>query len=137
MLNKVDLGAKLKKSDLKKLLDEKLGYELGKAQRAARDAGMPVIMVFEGWRHSRRSEIVGKMMQFMDARGFHVYTSTRIPELERQQPFFTSFWKRLPAPGHITVYRHGWYYLKNDIEVKNESKSTRVTYDQINAFENS
>ena len=48
MLNKVDLGAKLKKSDLKKLLEEKLGYELGKAQRAARDAGMPVIMVFEG-----------------------------------------------------------------------------------------
>ena len=70
MLNKVNLDAKLKKSDLKKLLDEKLGYELGKAQRAARDAGMPVIMVFEGWRHSRRSEIVGKMMQYMDARGF-------------------------------------------------------------------
>ena len=68
MLNKVNLDAKLKKSDLKKLLDEKLGYELGKAQRAARDAGMPVIMVFEGWRHSRRSEIVGKMMQYMDAR---------------------------------------------------------------------
>ena len=56
MLNKVNLDAKLKKSDLKKLLDEKLGYELGKAQRAARDAGMPVIMVFEGWRHSRRGE---------------------------------------------------------------------------------
>ena len=56
MLNKVNLDAKLKKSDLKKLLDEKLGYELGKAQRAARDAGMPVIMVFEGWRHSRRED---------------------------------------------------------------------------------
>ena len=117
MLNKVNLDAKLKKSDLKKLLDEKLGYELGKAQRAARDAGMPVIMVFEGWRHSRRSEIVGKMMQ------------------ERQQPFFTTFWKRLPPPGNIFVYRHSWYYLKNDIEVKNEAKSTRVTFDQINAFE--
>ena len=69
MLNKVNLDAKLKKSDLKKLLDEKLGYELGKAQRAARDAGMPVIMVFEGWRHSRRSEIVGKMM-------YHVLETT-------------------------------------------------------------
>ena len=86
MLKKVDLDAKLKKSELKKLLDEKLGYELGKAQRAARDAGMPVIMVFEGWRHSRRSEIVGKMMQFMDARGFHVYTATRISEKEKLQP---------------------------------------------------
>ncbi len=135
MLNKVNLDAKLKKSDLKKLLDEKLGYELGKAQRAARDAGMPVIMVFEGWRHSRRSEIVGKMMQYMDARGFRVFTSTRVTEQERQQPFFTTFWKRLPPPGNIFVYRHSWYYLKNDIEVKNEEKSTRVTFDQINAFE--
>ena len=115
MLNKVNLDAKLKKSDLKKLLDEKLGYELGKAQRAARDAGMPVIMVFEGWRHSRRSEIVGKMMQYMDARGFRVFTSTRITEQERQQPFFTTFWHRLPPPGNIFVYRHSWYYLKNDI----------------------
>ena len=102
---------------------------------AKRDAGMPVIMVFEGWRHSRRSEIVGKMMQYMDARGFRVFTSTRITEQERQQPFFTTFWHRLPPPGNIFVYRHGWYYLKNDIEVKNEAKSTRVTFDQINAFE--
>ena len=44
---------------------------------------MPVIMVFEGWRHSRRSEIVGKMMQYMDARGFRVFTSTRITEHPR------------------------------------------------------
>ena len=86
MLKKVNLDAKLKKSELKKLLDDKLGYELGKAQRAAREAGMPVIMVFEGWRHSRRSEIVGKMMQYMDARGFRVFTSTRVTEQERQQP---------------------------------------------------
>ena len=91
MLNKVNLDAKLKKSELKKLLDDKLGYELGKAQRAAREAGMPVIMIFEGWRHSRRSEIVGKMMQYMDARGFRVFTSTRIPEAERQKKFFSTF----------------------------------------------
>ena len=135
MLKKVNLEAKLKKSELKKLLDDKLGYELGKAQRAAREAGMPIIMVFEGWRNSRRGEIVGKMMQYMDARGFRVFTSTRIPETERQQPFFTSFWKRLPPPGHIFVYRHSWYYLKNDIEVKSETKSTRTNFDEINAFE--
>ena len=135
MLNKVNLDAKLKKSELKKLLDDKLGYELGKAQRAAREAGMPVIMIFEGWRHSRRSEIVGKMMQYMDARGFRVFTSTRIPEADRQMPFFSMFWRYLPPPGHIRVYRHSWYYLKNDIEVKNEAKSTRTTYDEINAFE--
>ena len=55
MLNKVNLDAKLKKSDLKKLLDEKLGYELGKAQRAARDAGMPVIMVLRSRRGSSLS----------------------------------------------------------------------------------
>ena len=124
MLNKVNLDAKLKKSDLKKLLDEKLGYELGKAQRAARDAGMPVIMVFEGWRHSRRSEIVGKMMQYMDARGFRVFTSTRITEQERQQPFFTTFWKRLPPPGNIFVYRHSWYYQQQEKNKKAIIKET-------------
>lgn len=117
MLKNVDLKAKLKKSELKKLLDEKLGYELGKAQRAARDAGMPVIIVFEGWRNSRRSEILGKMMEFMDARGFHVYTSSRITDEQRKQPFFTNFWKRLPPPGHMVIYRHGWYYLKMKLKL--------------------
>ena len=42
MLNQVDLGTKMKKEELKEVLDEKLGYELGKAQRHARAAGMPV-----------------------------------------------------------------------------------------------
>ena len=53
MLNQVDLGTKMKKEELKEVLDEKLGYELGKVQRHARAAGMPVILVIEGWRHSR------------------------------------------------------------------------------------
>ena len=80
MLNQVDVGTKMKKEELKEVLDEKLGYELGRVQRHARAAGMPVILVIEGWRHSRRSEIVGTMMQFMDARGFRVYSSTKFNE---------------------------------------------------------
>lgn len=135
MLNQVDLGTKMKKEDLKEVLDETLGYELGQAQRDARAAGMPVILVIEGWRHSRRSEIVGTMMQFMDARGFRVYSSTKFNEEDRRMPFFSKFWRQLPAPGNMSVYRHSWYYLKNAIKVKKENESVTTSFEHINAFE--
>ena len=135
MLNQVDLGTKMKKEELKEVLDEKLGYELGKAQRHARAAGMPVILVIEGWRHSRRSEIVGTMMQFMDARGFRVYSSTKFNEEDRRMPFFSKFWRQLPEPGNMSVYRHSWYYLKNAIKVKKENEAVSTSFEHINAFE--
>lgn len=135
MLKQVDLAAKLKKEELKKALDEKLGYELGKVQRDAREAGLPVILVFEGWRHSRRSEIVGDMMQYMDARGFRVYSSSKFTSAERRLPFFTKFWQQLPAPGNMAVYRHSWYYLKNHLEVEEDPVSAGTSLAHINAFE--
>lgn len=135
MLKQVDLGAKLKKDELKKALDERLGYELGKVQRDAREAGLPVILLFEGWRHSRRSDIVGTMMQYMDARGFRVYSSSKFTAEDRRMPFFTRFWQQLPAPGNMTVYRHSWYYLKNHMEVEKEAASTGTSFAHINAFE--
>ena len=55
MLKSVNLDERLKKDKLKKILDESLGNELGQVQRDARNAGLPVIILFAGWRHSRRS----------------------------------------------------------------------------------
>ena len=138
MLEKLDLQKKLSKSDYSKVMDE-LGKRLGQVQRLAREAKKPIIIVFEGWRGARRSAIINTMMQQMDARGFDVYSTVRMSEAEYKQPFFTFFWKHLPALGNIVVYHRSWYYLKNANEENdkdNEHKyNQNISYDHINQFE--
>ena len=137
MLEKLDLSKKVSKEEYNKLMEE-LGERLGKAQRLAREAKKPVIIVFEGWRGARRSALINEMMQEMDARGFNVYSTVRMSEEAHEQPFFTFFWKHLPALGHIAVYHRSWYYLKNAYENALESahcKCLDISYEHINNFE--
>ncbi len=136
MLDMVDLSKKLSKVKLKKVLEASLGNELGQIQRDCRAAGMPIIIVLEGWRHSRRSDVLGGMMQYMDARGFRVYSSTKMPLQFRKQPFFTNFWKLLPAPGAMAIYRHSWYHMHIAGLCNSSEEGFRpTTYDHIRAFE--
>lgn len=138
MLEKLDLQKKLSKSDYGRVMDE-LGERLGQVQRLAREAKKPIIIVFEGWRGARRSAIINTMMQQMDARGFDVYSTVRMGEAEYKQPFFTFFWKHLPALGNIVVYHRSWYYLKNANEQNDKNNdykySQNISYDHINQFE--
>ena len=66
MLEKLDLSKKVSKEDYNRIMEE-LGERLGRAQRLARDAKKPVLIVFEGWRGVRRSALINEMMQQMDA----------------------------------------------------------------------
>ena len=135
MLEKLDLAAKLTKEEYNQSM-EAWGLRLGEVQRQARDAKKPVIILFEGWRGARRSQIINKMMQEMDARGFSVLSSVEVAGDEPCQPFFTYFWQHLPALGHMAVYHRGWYYLKNYREfVDKENKQVDTTTEHINAFE--
>ena len=136
MLKDVDLGKKFSKENLKKIMEASLGAELGQMQRDCRDAGMPIIIVIEGWRHSRRSEILGLLMQNMDARGFRVYSASKFCDELLGKTFFAPFWQQLPAPGGIAVYRHSWYYMKNVAEIKGKKSLVKpTTFEHINAFE--
>lgn len=139
MLAKTDLKKKLSKKEFNKIM-KSLGERLGLAQRAARDANRPIILVFEGWRGSHRSQVINTLMQNMDARGFAVHSTVRMQH-DASTPFFTYFWKNLPADGHIAVYHRSWYYLKNDCDMNHkhhhdeEEEIKDMTYAHINAFE--
>lgn len=135
MLEKLDLKKKVSKEDYNKAMAT-LGERLGQAQRDARAAKRPIIIVFEGWRGARRSSMINEMMQELDARGFNVYSTVRMSEELKDQPFFTFFWQHLPAKGHIAVYHRSWYYLKNALELKEDRSSCKdISFEHINNFE--
>lgn len=135
MLEKLNLAKKLSKAEYNNIMED-LGQRLGAAQRKAREAKRPIIIVFEGWRGARRSLIINKMMQQMDARGFKVFTVARLSEEEYRMPFFTYFWQHLPAKGNITVYHRSWYYQKNNCDLHDiNDKWQETTFAHINVFE--
>lgn len=141
MLEKLDLKKKVSKEDYSVVMED-LTKRLGQAQRDARAAKLPILIIFEGWRGARRSALINKMMQAMDARGFNVYSTVGMTEDQHKQPFFTFFWQNLPAQGSITVYHRSWYYLKNvadsgfgqhDHHDCHECKN--ISFEHINNFE--
>lgn len=131
MLEKLDMESKTSKEEYNELM-ETIGVQLGEVQRKAREGKKPVVIIFEGWRGARRSNIINNMMQEMDARGFNVYSSVRISEDMKEQPFFAPFWHQLPAKGNISVYHRSWYYLKFADEGKSVAS---ISYKHINNFE--
>lgn len=137
MLEKIDLEKSLSKQKYNEKL-ETLGNRLGQLQRDCREAGIPTIILVEGWRGSRRSSIINHIMQQMDARGFRVYSSSKMMEEDSDRPFFEPFWKQLPPKGNIAVYHRSWYYLKNEYTYDRDAeevKKINTTWKHINAFE--
>lgn len=135
MLEKLDMNKKISKDEYNEAMNE-LESRLGLVQRRAREAKKPVIIVFEGWRGARRSTLINKMMQCMDARGFNVYSTVGMTDKGHDYPFFTFFWQKLPAKGHIAVYHRSWYYLKNANEVLGDKRhGDDIGYGYINSFE--
>ena len=138
MLEKIDLKQSLKKD----AYNEKMDYfssKLGELQRACRAAKIPVVILFEGWRGAQRSVIINHMMQQMDARGFRVYSASKMADEEMDQPLFEPFWRQLPAKGSMAVYYRSWYYLKNEYTFDRDAEQVKMintTYEHINAFEN-
>ena len=133
MLEKIDMSKKIKKGEYSDRFYE-LGLKLGEVQRRARDAKLPIIIVFEGWRGAKRSEIINAMMQKMDARGFDVLSTMEIVD-NTTRPAFEYFWKNLPGLGEIRVYHRSWYYMGNVHLAKGDKCAGWYSYDHINAFE--
>ncbi len=132
MLDKIDMSRDVKKKELNQIM-ESLGERLGAAQRKVREQKRPVIIVFEGWRGSCRDLIINTMMQYMDARGFKVLSAAMKGDEYRGQPFFTYFWRELPAKGNMDVFYRSWYYSKMVADcIKRENT---VSFAAVNNFE--
>ena len=72
MLELIDLDQTISKEDYEKQFPL-LERELGECQRLARAAGVPVIVVFEGWDASGKGTVINRLTQALDPRGFKVH----------------------------------------------------------------
>jgi polyphosphate:AMP phosphotransferase len=135
MLETVNLKAKLGKEEYR-AAQETLDLQLGEAQRQLRAAGIPVLVVFEGWDAAGKGSTIARLVQPLDPRGFKVHTATPPTALERMYPPMWRFWNLLPPKGVLAVFNHSWYREVWNEPIEDECRAgLPVAYEQIRVFE--
>ena len=136
MLEQVDLTLNISKKEYNQLV-EQLGYRLGELQRRCRDAGIPIVVVLEGWDSSGKDGSVNQLVRLIDPRGFKVYATDLPTENERMRPFLWRFAIRMPHRGFMVILIRSWYgrVLVERVEKLVPENEWRRAYEEINAFE--
>jgi polyphosphate:AMP phosphotransferase len=136
MLENVDLTSQTSKVQYKK---EKSGLDLRLAelQRQAKELGIPVILVFEGWDASGKGTLINELIMPLDPRGFSVQSTLPPNAEESLRPFLWRFWNRTPARGRIAIFDRSWYRRVLVDRVEKTIKKTQVmqAYEDIRSFE--
>jgi polyphosphate kinase 2 (PPK2 family) len=136
MLELVDLSKKLSKEIYQETFPE-LEARLGACQRAALEAGVPVIVVFEGWDAAGKGSLINRMSQALDPRGFTVHAISAPNEVERYYPWMWRYRSIVPADGKVAIFDRSWYgrVLVERIEDKLSKRQWEQAYEDIQQFE--
>ncbi len=108
MLEKVDLSKKIGKKEFKEELEKK-SERLALLQRQCRQAGIPIMIVFEGFGAAGKGTQINRLIQPMDPRGFVVHAGSKVTEEERYRPFLYRYWTKTPAKGRMVIFERSWY----------------------------
>jgi polyphosphate:AMP phosphotransferase len=136
MLKDIDLSRKLPKDDYKDAKDA-LELEIARLERRARELGIPVVIVFEGWNAAGKGTLINKLILPMDPRGFTVHAMREPTEEESLRPFLWRYWTRLPPRGRIAIFDRSWYrrVIDDRIEGRADRLAVQQAYDDIASFE--
>ena len=136
MLELIDLSKKISKADYRQVFPD-LGDRLGACQRAARAQGVPVVIVFEGWDAAGKGNIINRLTQVLDPRGFKVHSIIAPDLAEQLHPWMWRFWKALPAAGSFGIFDRSWYgrVLVERIEGFASKRQWQEAYREIEEFE--
>ncbi len=108
MFEATKLGRRIPKDAFKAEVPE-LRTRLLAAQRAIREARVPVIVVVSGVEAAGKGELVNRLNEWLDARGVQTFAFWDATDEERQRPRYWRFWRSLPPRGEICNLFGGWY----------------------------
>ena len=136
MLELIDLDNEISKDAYRQVFPE-LEVRLGECQRAARAAGVPVVVVFEGWDAAGKGTIINRLTQALDPRGFKVYPISAPTEDEQLHPWMWRFWNTLPADGSFAIFDRSWYgrVLVERMEKQVSKQQWKRAYEDIEQLE--
>ncbi len=136
MLDKIDLTKSLDKKVYKQVMSE-LASQMFAIQKASWDAGIPVIILFEGWDAAGKGTSIRKITTSLDPRGYKLYPIRMARTYEKKQPWLWRFWQKIPARGEWAIFDRSWYGRVMVERVENLIPETewRRAYREITEFE--
>lgn len=108
MLEQIDPTKKLKRKEWE-ALGPPLQRRLHDLQIAACRAGMPVIILFEGWEAAGKGPCINALTQTLDPGGFKIWPIRAPRPPEMSYPWLWRFWQKLPRRGEIAIFDRSWY----------------------------
>lgn len=136
MLEKIDLSKKLPKKQFEAEMPE-LERRLYDLEKACWDAGIPSVIVFEGWDASGKGSTINVLTQHLEPRGFRLYPIRGPRTMEQHLPWLWRFWIKLPNYGQMAIFDRSWYgrVLVKRVEKLVAPKLWRRAYQDIADFE--
>lgn len=136
MLETADLDAVLDKAEYAETM-ARLDVRLGQLQREVKAAGIPVLVVFEGWDSAGKGSTLNRLLKPLDPRGFQVHFVSPPNAVEAMFPPMQRFWKLTPENGHLGIFSHSWYRMVQDsfAEGKGDHTHWAKQYERIRVFE--
>lgn len=108
--------------------------ELAALQQPLREAGVPVLLVFEGWSAAGKGSVIAKTIAELDPRGYQVWSYADPADEEKRRPLLWPFWRGLPPRGEIAVLERSWY-SQALARMEEEPATASRLIEEINTFE--
>ncbi len=114
-----------------------LESKLAVQQQQIKEAGLPVIVLLEGWGASGKGSLIRDLIRNIDPRSFRVCPIVSPTAEEERKPFLWRYFEKIPPKGRFLFLDSGWYgeTIKNVMEdgLDNGAYADRVH--SINVFE--
>ena len=81
---------------------------LASNQLKVKEAGLPVMVVFEGWGSAGKGSVIGRVIKNIDPRFFRVHSFASPTPEERRYPFLHRYLKRIPEAGKFEFFDRFW-----------------------------
>lgn len=136
MLEYVNLDLSITKTDYKQRIGQ-LQQRLYELEHTVFNAGIPVIIVFEGWAATGKGRLINILAERLDPRGFRVVPIKPPRTAETKFPWMWRFWQKIPSRGQMVAFDTSWYQrvLSDRIKKKVKPKDWEDAYRDIMEFE--
>jgi polyphosphate kinase 2 (PPK2 family) len=136
MLEHVNLDQSLSKEEYAQRLPE-LQSRLYDLEHALFQAGIPAMVVFEGWSAAGKGSTINVLVERLDPRGCRVVPIMPPRTSEARYPWLWRFWQKVPARGQMVIYDTSWYrrVLIDRVERRVKKHEWQRAYQDIAEFE--
>jgi len=137
----------LDRVDLRRRADERkyardlpaLQIRLRELQFLTHAAGIPTVVVYEGWDAAGKGGNIRRVTELLDPRGFTVVPVAKPEGDEAVHHYLWRFWRHMPRAGFLTIFDRSWYgrVLVERVEGFATDDEWRRAYQEIREFERS